>query len=91
VRIRHVVGRGVDRSGDVTTAPTGVGAFVALHRNVFRVLVVALGLIVLMALAHPSPWSVLVIAVLVLVGLLVIEVLGRGGAPTSSEGAATAS
>jgi hypothetical protein len=90
VRIRQSVGRGVDRTGDVATAPSGVGSFVGLHRNVLRVLVVALGLIVLMALAHPSPWSVLIIAVLVLVGLLVIEVLGRGGAPTSPEGGAAA-
>jgi hypothetical protein len=88
VRIRQLVGRGVDRTGE--GAPTGAGAFVALHRNVLRVLVVALGLIVLMALAHPSPGSVLVVAVLVLVGLLVIEVLGRGGEPASPDGGAAA-
>jgi hypothetical protein len=87
-RIRQLVGRGVDRTGE--GAPTGAGAFVALHRNVLRVLVVALGLIVLMALAHPSPGSVLVVAVMVLVGLLVIEVLGRGGEPASPDGGAAA-
>ncbi len=86
VRIRQVVGRGVDRTGDVATAPSGVGSFVGLHRNVLRVLVVALGLVVLMVLAHPSPWAVLAIAVLVLLGLLVVEVLSRSGETSPPEG-----
>lgn len=88
VRVRRTVGRGVDRTGDLAPAPSGVGTFVGVHRNVLRGVVVALGLVVLMVLAHPSPWSVLIIAVLVVVGLLVIEVLARGSGPApSGEGA----
>ena len=56
---------------------TPVGTFVGHYRNVLRVVVVAIGLIVLVALNHPTPIAVLVVAVLVLVGLGVVELLGR--------------
>ncbi|HXY93009.1 MAG TPA: hypothetical protein VEP49_11070 [Acidimicrobiia bacterium] len=66
---------------DVTVA----GTFVGRYRNALRIAVVAIGLIILVALDHPKPVAVLVIAVLVLIGLLVIELLGRRApAPTSS-------
>ena len=58
---------------DVTPA----GTFVGRYRNVLRVLVVGIGLVILVALNHPKPLAVLIIAVLVLIGLLVIELIGR--------------
>jgi hypothetical protein len=68
--------------GAVRREPTGedvtpVGAFVGHYRTALRILVVAIGLIVLVVLNHPKPLAVLVIAVLVLLGLVVIEILGR--------------
>ena len=39
------------------------------------------GLVLLVVLDHPAPLAVLVIAVLVLIGLLVIELLARGARP----------
>jgi hypothetical protein len=68
--------------GAVRREPTGedvtpVGAFVGQYRTALRILVVAIGLILLVVLNHPKPLAVLVIAVLVVIGLVVIEVLGR--------------
>jgi hypothetical protein len=47
------------------------------------VLVIAIGVIILVALDHPKPLAVLVITVLVLIGLLVIELFARR-APAAS-------
>jgi len=69
-----------DPTGDNVTP---VGTFVNRYRNILRVLVIAIGVIILIALDHPKPLAVLVIAVLVLIGLVVIEVLGRR-APAAS-------
>jgi hypothetical protein len=69
-----------DPTGDNVTP---VGTFVNRYRNMLRVLVIAIGVIILIALDHPKPLAVLVIAVLVLIGLVVIEVLGRR-APAAS-------
>jgi hypothetical protein len=57
---------------------TAVGRFVASYRTALRLLVVALGLVVLVVLSHPGPAAVLIVAALVVVGVLVIEFLGRG-------------
>jgi hypothetical protein len=57
--------------------PSPVGSWVGHYRNVLRVLVVAAGLILLVVLTNPTPAAVIVIAVLVVIGLLVIELLGR--------------
>jgi hypothetical protein len=65
--------------------PSALGSWVGRYRNVLRVLVVAAGLILLVVLTHPSPGAVLVIAILVLIGLLIIELLGRN---TPAEAAA---
>jgi hypothetical protein len=56
---------------------TAVGRFVATYRTPLRVLVIGAGLVVLVVLSHPGPVGVLVIAVLVVLGLLVLEFLGR--------------
>jgi hypothetical protein len=62
---------------------TPVGSFVGRYRNLLRVLVIAIGVIILIVLKNPTPLSVLVITVLVLIGLVVIELLGRR-APAAS-------
>jgi hypothetical protein len=62
---------------------TPAGAFVGRYRNLLRVLVIAIGVIILIALDHPKPLAVLVITVLVLLGLLVIELFARR-APAAS-------
>jgi hypothetical protein len=51
------------------------------------VLVSGLGLLVLVVLSHPGPLAVIVVAVLVVVGLLLIEFLSRAAraAPVESE------
>jgi hypothetical protein len=69
------------------TEATAVGRFVAAHRTALRLAVVALGLVILVVLSRPGPTGVLIIAVLVVVGLLVIEFLARA-APKSTEPAA---
>lgn len=66
---------------------TAVGRFVAAYRVPLRLLVVALGLVVLVVLSHPGPAAVLIIAGLVLIGLLLIEFLARA-APKTTEPAA---
>lgn len=59
--------------GEVTT----VGRFVSTYRVPLRILVVGIGLLILVVLSHPGPLAVIVVAVLVVVGLLLIEFLGR--------------
>jgi hypothetical protein len=66
--------RGDGESGGEATA---AGTFVAQYRNVLRGVVVGIGLILLMLLSAPGPVAVLVIALLVVLGLVLIEFLGR--------------
>jgi hypothetical protein len=70
--------------GQGTGEATAVGRFVAAHRVPLRLLVLGLGLVVLVVLSHPGPAAVLVVAGLVLVGILLIEFLGRSVRPTSA-------
>ena len=58
-----------------------LGLYVARHKNGLRVLVVGIGLAVLVALSAPSPLAVIVIALLMLLGVLLIEFLGRRVTP----------
>jgi hypothetical protein len=58
-----------------------VGTFVAAHKNGLRVLVVGIGLAILVALSAPTPLTVIVIALVVLVGILLVEFLGRRAVP----------
>ncbi|HEX5586542.1 MAG TPA: hypothetical protein VFZ17_04495 [Acidimicrobiia bacterium] len=85
VRIRSAVKRGLDRTPSEVEAPAPVAGFIAHSKTALRVLVIALGGVLLVALDHPSPLSVLVIAILVLIGLAIIEVLGRS-APGADAG-----
>lgn len=73
-----VRGRG---EGEVTQ----VGRFVSTYRVPLRILVVAIGVLILVVLSHPGPLAVIVVAALVVVGLLLIEFLGRTAAATHAE------
>jgi hypothetical protein len=64
---------------------TDVGRFVYTYRVALRVLVIGLGLLVLVVQSHPGPLAVIVVAVLVVVGLLLIEFLGRAARATPAE------
>jgi hypothetical protein len=59
------------------TPPSPLATFVDRYRTALRVLAVGIGLVFLVALAHPSPSAVLVIAILVVAALALIEFLGR--------------
>jgi hypothetical protein len=56
---------------------TQVGRFVSTYRVPLRIVVVGIGVLILVVLSHPGPLAVIVVAVLVVVGLLLIEFLGR--------------
>ena len=72
------LGDGITGKSDSTAgAPSGFALAVAHHRVPLRVLVVGLGALVLMVLSHPTGITVLVIAILVLIGLAAIEVVAR--------------
>jgi hypothetical protein len=82
----------VTRPATAGAQPSRVGTFVGDARVVLRVVVVGIGLVILVVLEHPGPVAVLLIAVLVLIGLLLIEFLSRGAgrvATQSTGGVAT--
>ena len=62
---------------------TPVGSFVGHYKTALRILVVAVGLVLLVVLNHPTPLAVLVIAAVVLVGLVLIELFGRHAPATA--------
>jgi hypothetical protein len=66
------------RKPDVPEAISPVAAFVRDHRVGLRIAVVSVGLLLLVVLTNPGPVAVLVIALLVVIGLLLVEFLGRG-------------
>ncbi len=68
------------RSGE----PGGFSLWVAHSKVALRVVVIALGMIVLIALDQPTGFTVLVIAILVLVTLAVIELVGRPGSTAAA-------
>ncbi|MDQ6852886.1 MAG: hypothetical protein M3046_04200 [Actinomycetota bacterium] len=74
-RIREGVVGLVRGGGEGEVTP--VGRFVSSYRVPLRILVVGIGLLILVVLSHPGPLAVIVVAVLIVVGLLLIEFLGR--------------
>ena len=76
-RVRSTARDLVTRAPGRDVVAPEVSSFVRGHRNVLRLVAVAVGLVVLVLLNHPGPTAVIVVAVLVLVLLGVIEVLGR--------------
>jgi hypothetical protein len=64
--------------------PSAFGAWVARNTTILRVLIIAAGLIVLISLSAPTGLSVLVTAILVVVGILLVEFLARRARPTTT-------
>jgi hypothetical protein len=78
---------GLVRRDDEGAVASPVAAFVGRHKNGLRGLVIGIGFAILVALSAPSPGAVIVIALLVVLGILLIEFLGRtarSGEPASS-------
>jgi hypothetical protein len=64
------------------------GSWVAAHKRALHAAIAILGAFVLVLMQRPGPKGVLVVAVLVLVGIAVVEVLGRAIPPRSGGGTA---
>jgi hypothetical protein len=58
-------------------APSGIAVFVARYKTALRITVVGIALAILVVLNAPSPTDVLILAILVVLGLFLIEFLGR--------------
>ena len=82
-RIRTTVKHGLDRTPSEVGAPAPIASFVARSKAALRVVVIAIGGVILVAMSHPTPLSVLFVVLLVLIGLGLVEVLGRSGATGS--------
>ena len=57
--------------------PSGIAVFVAHYKTALRIVVIGIALTIIVVLNAPSPTDVLILAVLVVLGLLLIEFLGR--------------
>ena len=75
---------GLVRGHPDTREASAVNIFVGAHKNGLRVLVAGIGFLVLIVLSHPGPIAVLIVAVLVLLGLLLIEFLARNAPITAT-------
>ena len=84
-RIRESVRGGHELAPGETAPP--LATFVYRYRNALRVLVIGIGLVILVALDAPTPLAVVVIAVLVVIGLVIIELLGRNARPAATTAA----
>jgi hypothetical protein len=58
-----------------------VARFVTRYKTPLRAVVVGLALLILILMSRVSPLAVLIVALVVVLGLVIIEVLGRGAAP----------
>lgn len=76
-RVRSTVRNLVARTPGQGAVPPAVAGFARHYRTPLRLAAVGVGLVVLVLLNHPSPLSVLVIALIVLLLLGVVEVLAR--------------
>jgi hypothetical protein len=77
--LRLVRGRGAE-GGE----PSAFGSWVARNTTMLRVLVIAFGFIALVSMSAPSGLAVLIVAVLVLLGILLIEFLARRSRPATT-------
>jgi hypothetical protein len=87
-RIRGSV-RGTRELAPGETA-SGMSTFVYEHRTMLRGVVLGIGALILVVLAAPTPLAAIVIAVLVVIGLVAIELLGRDARSVAARDAATA-
>ena len=68
---------GLVRGHDTGEEPSGLGVWVARYKNPLRVVVIGIALVILVVIDAPTPAEVIVLAILVILGLLLIEFLGR--------------
>jgi hypothetical protein len=74
---------GLARRQETGEAPSAFAVFVARHKTALRITVIGIALTILVVLNAPTPTGVLILAILVVLGLLLIEFLGRAvPAPT---------
>jgi hypothetical protein len=74
---------GLARRQETGEAPSALAVFVARHKTALRITVIGIALTILVVLNAPTPTDVLILAILVVLGLLLIEFLGRAiPAPT---------
>jgi hypothetical protein len=69
------------RGHDTGAEPSAFAQWVARSKTGLRVVVIAIGLAIVVALNAPTPLQVIVIAVVVVAALLLIEFLGRSARP----------
>jgi hypothetical protein len=62
-----------------------VGTLVAAHKRALRYVIAIAGVLILVLLQRPGPKSVLVLTVIVLVGIAIVEVVGRAAPPRPSD------
>lgn len=84
-KVRSTVSRGLDKGGDEVATPAPIAGFVAMHKNVLRITVAGVALVIMGVLNHPTPVAVLVVTILALIGFAVIELLGRAGETAASD------
>jgi hypothetical protein len=72
------------RGRATTEQPSPIAAFIARRPLRAGVPVVAIGLAVIAGVSAPTPLQVIIVAVLVLVGILLIELVGHG-TPSQSD------
>jgi hypothetical protein len=65
------------RGHDTGEEPSGLGVWVAGHKNPLRLVVVGVALLILVVINAPTPAEVLVLAIIVILLMLLIEFLGR--------------
>jgi hypothetical protein len=83
-RVREGVRGLVSGSDETGRTPSAIAVLAARYKSPLRVTVAGIGFVVLIALSHPGPVAVLVIAVLVVLALLLIEFFASR-APRSTE------
>jgi len=84
-RVRTTVRNLVAKTPGQSAVRPEVAQFARRYRNPLRLAAVGVGLVILVALHYPSPLSVLVIALVVLVLLGVVEVLARAAEAQPAE------
>jgi len=80
-RIREGVKRLSSGGESQAIEQSSVGRFVSGHKTALRAVVIGFALLLLILLARVTPLTVLIIALVVVLGLVIIEILGRGAPP----------
>ena len=87
VGVRGGVTRVTQRFGNDHVRSGPVSEFVARYTALFRVGIVALAGLILVIIDHPTAWDIAILAVLLVVGLLLVELIRAPAVHRSAEGA----